>query len=119
MDKQIQRKSINHPDYQRIYSDIIQLKYPEKKQVCQSILEKKQLLALDILKLNQLIFEKIDKETEVFNQKHRSYSKSDIFHILDFQKKHNLNNSQLANYFKLSRNTVAKWKKLFLNKISQ
>lgn len=31
----------------------------------------------------------------------------------DYQKNNNLNSSQLANHFKLSRNTMAKWKKMF------
>ena len=48
------------------------------------------------------------------SQKFRSYKKSDILNILDYQKENGLNNSQLANHFRLSRNTVSKWKKLFL-----
>lgn len=105
-------------NYQQIFRDILDTKYPEKKKVCIPLLQKENLSAMDIVKINTEIFG-ISRETNSFNQKHRSYSKSDIFHILDYQKKHNLNNSQLANYFKLSRNTVAKWKKIFLNKISQ
>ena len=36
--------------------------------------------------------------------------------MLKYQEKHHLNNSQLALYYKISRNSVAKWKKLFLKK---
>ncbi|HUH25918.1 MAG TPA: helix-turn-helix domain-containing protein [Flavobacterium sp.] len=47
------------------------------------------------------------------NQKYRSYDKATIIEILNYQKKNGLNNTQLANHFKLSRNTVAKWERLF------
>ena len=105
-------------NYQQIFRDILDTKYPEKKKVCIPLLQKENLSAMDIVKINTEIFG-ISRENETSNQKHRSYHKSDILKILNYQKKHNLNNSQLANYFKLSRNTVAKWKKIFLNKISQ
>lgn len=105
--------AINKPNYHKIYSDIIYYKYPQKKLICQSILKKKELSVLDILKLNHLIFGMTNREIVIFNQKHRSYGMSDILEILDYQKKHNLNNNQLANHFKLSRNTITKWKKYF------
>jgi DNA-binding transcriptional regulator YiaG len=47
-----------------------------------------------------------------YNQKFRSYKIPDIQKILDYQNKYQLNNSQFANHFQLSRNTVAKWKKM-------
>lgn len=97
-------------NYKTLYTDIINDLYPDKLIQCQEILNKKALNILDILELNKLIFEEEDKN----NQKFRSYSKQDILLILDYQKKHRLNNSQLANHFKLSRNTVAKWKKIFI-----
>ncbi len=110
MDQQIQ---IERPNYKRIYSDILKKKYPKKKEECISILIKEDLLTTDIIELNRKIFG-TTRESEKFNQRHRSYSKSDILKILDHQKKHKLNNSQLANNFQLSRNTVTKWKKLFI-----
>ncbi|SMP94191.1 hypothetical protein SAMN05421679_105273 [Epilithonimonas pallida] len=101
------------PDYKNIYLDILQKKYPHKKEECRILLSKENLSVLNIIELNQRIFGK-DKESMQFNQKHRSYKKSDILNILDYQKKYKLNNCELANHFKLSRNTVAKWKKMFL-----
>ena len=98
------------PDYKTIYTDILNKLYPEKIAECTNLLQKKSLSAIDILWLNERIFGKSDKT----NQKYRSYHKSDILKILDYQKKHKLNNSQLANHFKLSRNTVAKWRKMFI-----
>lgn len=101
------------PDYKRIFLDILQKKYPHKIEEYEALLATENLSILNIINLNESIFDK-DKESEEFNQKLRSYNKSDILQILDFQKKHNLNNTQLARHFKLSRNTVAKWKKIFL-----
>ncbi|WP_228442254.1 helix-turn-helix domain-containing protein [Chryseobacterium nematophagum] len=101
-------------NYHLIFSDILNKKYPEKKKECRRIMEKKELSVLDVIQLNKIIFGPVDKETEEFNQSHRSYTVSSIFQILDFQKKNKLNNTQVALYFKLSRHTVAKWKKKYL-----
>lgn len=105
MDQQTQ---ITKPNYKRIYTDILRNKYPEKEGECISLLRKKNLSSLEIIRLNEKIFGSDN------NSNLRSYHKSDIFQILDYQKEHNLNNSQLANHFKLSRNTITKWKKMFL-----
>lgn len=103
------------PDYKRIYTDIIAMKFPDKKTECEVLLNKPDLSVLDVIELNNKVFGiATDRPTEIFNQKHHSYKRNDILKILDYQKKHTLNNSQLAKHFKLSRNTVAKWKKLFL-----
>lgn len=98
------------PDFNQIYSDIITKKYPHKYKMCENLLVKKDLPALDILKLNSLIFGTSEKNS----QKYRSFKKTDILKMLDYQKKNNLNNTQLALHFKLSRNTVGKWRKIFL-----
>lgn len=98
------------PDYKSIYADIINKKYPEKVNDCNYLLLKANLSAIDIVDLNDKIFG-TNKETSILNQKLRSYSPSDIFEILHYQKINNLNNLQLANHFKISRNTIAKWKK--------
>lgn len=101
------------PDYKRIFNDMIQMKYPEKKEECKNILNKEELSSLDILHLNEKIFGAEDKETQLFNQSHRSYNKDTIIEILKHQKKNNLNNSELARDLKMSRNTITKWKKVF------
>ncbi|WP_317126567.1 helix-turn-helix domain-containing protein [Chryseobacterium nematophagum] len=77
-------------------------------------MDKNNLSALDIIELNKRIFGPLDTETDQFNQRHRSYTEFSIFQILDYQKENKLNNSQLARHFKLSRHTVAKWKKKYL-----
>lgn len=105
------------PDYKKIYSDIIQKKHPDKFEYCKVLLRKPDLSALDIIELNKRVFGNIDILNTKLNQKHRSYSKAAIYEILEYGKNNQYNNSQLARHFKLSRNTVAKWKKLFMTLI--
>jgi hypothetical protein len=103
----------NSPDYKRIFTDIILIKYPDKHDDCKDLLNKNELLALDIINLNQKIFGvSTDKESYYFNQSHRSYNKQAILNILDYQKKNKLNNTQVAMHFSMSRNTISKWKRL-------
>lgn len=104
-------KLMSRPNYRRIYSDIISIKYPDKKEFCENILIKKYLSSMDIMEINKRIFGKVYSYN--LNQRHKSYTKNDILTILNYQKSNNLNNSQLANHFNLSRNTIAKWRKLF------
>lgn len=98
------------PDYVRIYSDIIQMKYPEKYEICKDLLSKKQLDALEVITLNNRIFG-TGKKYLSGNGKYRSYDHKAIMKILNHQRKFNLSNIQLAKHFGLSRNTVSKWKK--------
>ncbi|PWW20585.1 hypothetical protein DEU40_1137 [Chryseobacterium sp. AG844] len=103
------------PNYKLIYQDIIAKKYPYKKAKCDNILNKNELSVLDIIRLNNIIFDNISNEPSTSNQRLRSYDKITILQILDYQKKHRLNNTEIAIKFNLSRNTVSKWKKIFLN----
>lgn len=107
------KQKLESPDYKRIFNDIIQMRYPDKKKECKFLLSKKVLSALDILKLNKKIFGIEDKETMTFNQCHRSYVEEDIIGILEYQKKNKLNNSELAKDLHISRTTIAKRKKIF------
>ncbi|WP_300685412.1 helix-turn-helix domain-containing protein [Chryseobacterium sp.] len=100
------------PDYKRIFKDIILFNYPEKEEECKNMLNKEELSTLDIIYLNQKIFGNENKNTQKLNQSLRSYNKKDIIEILEYQKKNKLNNSELASHFKMSRNTISKWKTL-------
>ena len=104
---------MKNPNYKKIYEDIL-LKYPAKKEQCRTILSKTSFSVKDVITINNIIFPRADQKTQFANQRHRSYDKSSILEILEYQVKNNLNNSELARHFKLSRNTVAKWKKQFL-----
>lgn len=105
------------PNYKKIFTDIIRMKFPHKEKECKNLLSKKEILALDVIKLNQKIFGNQDKETAAFNQSHRSYSKKAIIEILEYQRKKDLSNSQLALQLKMSRSTISKWKRLFQNNL--
>ncbi len=100
----------NQPNYKKIFEDIIRKKclHPEKYSL---MLNKKNFSHLDVIKLNDLIFHKSNKDLSV--RKFRAYNKLTIMEILEYQKKNNINNTELSRYFKLSRNTIAKWKKCF------
>ncbi|WP_159478991.1 helix-turn-helix domain-containing protein [Chryseobacterium sp. 18068] len=102
------------PDYQKIYMDLLKMKFPEKEKDCLPLLNKKNFSQLDVIKLENILFGTTKNDKSLNNGIHRSYDKSTIFKILDYQKKNNLNNSELAKHYGLSRNTVAKWKKYFL-----
>lgn len=104
--------TINTPNYNKIFSDIILFKFPDKMDKCKSLLSKDYLSELDILRLNDYIYSSEDYKSSL-NQKHKSYNKETIIEMLEYQKQNQLNNTQLAIHFKLSRNSVAKWKKLF------
>jgi transcriptional regulator of acetoin/glycerol metabolism len=104
-------KKISQINYKQIYADILSYKYPEKIDKCRFFLEKDSLSSLEVIQLNTLIFGK--NNTSTFNGMYRAYSKETMLKILEYQKVNRLNNTQLAKYFGLSRNTVAKWKKQF------
>ena len=99
-------------DYKRIFCDLLAKKHPERLPEFQDILNKDSLDELDVLTISEKI--SATKKAKSENGKYRSYNKSTILKILDYQKTNQLNNSQLAKHFNLSRNTVAKWKKMFL-----
>ncbi|MDM1554918.1 helix-turn-helix domain-containing protein [Chryseobacterium indologenes] len=102
-------KKKNRPNFKRIYIDMIRLKYPDKTKELLKILDKEILTDYDLLQLNKSLF-----GNQQYNQKLKAYDRETILRILDFQKNNNLNNTQLASHFKLSRNTVTKWKKIFI-----
>ncbi|MCT2409139.1 helix-turn-helix domain-containing protein [Chryseobacterium antibioticum] len=110
MDRKVQERL--KPDYKRIYSDLIELKHPEKKEKCKKILSKEQLSSIDIIRINAIIFGN-NTENISLNQRHRSYDDETVQKILDYQKNNKLSNNQVAKHFKLSRNTVTKWKKIY------
>ncbi|MDP9960841.1 helix-turn-helix domain-containing protein [Chryseobacterium lathyri] len=101
------------PNYKKLYTDIISYKNPKKWKECSFILAKAELTTLDIINLNEIIFTTTDKEISRFNQQHKSYDKNAIIDMLTHQHVNKLNNTQLAIRFKLSRNSVAKWKKKY------
>lgn len=103
------------PNYKNIYTDIICKKYTENKEELLPLLEKKKWTSLDIITIDNKLCALSKKYTNHYeDQKFRSYDKNTILKILDYQKKHNFNNITIAKEFNLSRNTLCKWKKIFI-----
>jgi Fic family protein len=102
------------PDYKQIYTDILKEKFPEKL-IDNTIKHRLERLhsAIDVLNFNQLIFGEPEYAVGFKNQRLRSYDEESILKILSYQKKNKLNNLQISNHFKISRNTITKWKAIF------
>ena len=106
-----QKLKVN-PHYKKIYSDLIASKFPNRLEEFKPYFNKtNQLSAIDVIRINEQLFGiQISKD----NKRLRSYEEKDIREILNYQKNYNLNNTLTAKQFKISRNTVAKWKKVFI-----
>ncbi len=92
---------------------MITLKYPHKLKECKKILQKKEISTIDVISLQGILFGSENISTGQSNQRHKSYDPETVQKILKFQIEKNLSNVQLARHFKMSRNTVGTWKKLF------
>lgn len=112
MDKKTQNRRLG-PDYQRIYRELIQKKFPESLPECETFLNKGNLTFFEIKALNDKLFGIKSREQQLQEQRYRSYDTQTILRMLRYQKKHGLTNTQLADHFKLSRNTVNSWIKTF------
>jgi stress response protein SCP2 len=104
---------MNHPNYNKIYFDLIDRKFPERKEELIPLLSKEIITSLELINVHNKIFIRQSKEVNIFNQKRRSYDEESIKNILQYQISNRLNNRQTAIFFNLSRNSITKWKKLF------
>lgn len=66
----------------------------------------------EILNFNDLIFEQ-SKESLKSNQQLKTYDKKTILKLLQYQKKHDFSTSYMSRQYKISRTTIAKWRKMF------
>jgi|SRR5690554_4799893 len=113
MDAEIQNKrEVSKPDFGRIFKEIA-----EKNNLCDTKIEaisrRKEWNSLDVIKMNEKIFGRASIGSLSFNQKHKAYDKSSIIEILNYQKEYSLNDTEMMKIFKISRNTINKWQKLF------
>ncbi|MBB6369052.1 helix-turn-helix domain-containing protein [Chryseobacterium shigense] len=104
---------MNCPNYNKIYTDLIERKFPEKKEEFAPLLTREIKNSLEIIKINNIIFNRQDKEINFLNQRLRSYDEESIKRVLEYQVSNRLNNREMASLFKFSRNTIAKWRKTF------
>jgi len=106
------KSAVMIPNYRKIYTDMISMKYPEKAALCEKILRKKFLTVMDLIELNGYLSNTLNAD---YNQKLKCYDRDSIFKILEDQKHHRLNNTQAAKKFSVSRNTLCKWKRIYLS----
>lgn len=92
---------------------LLKKKFPDKSSKILPLL-KDHLSVLEIIKINVIIFGKGDNETHKQNQMHKSFDEKTILHILKYQKDNKCSNMELAKKFNLSRNTITKWRKMFI-----
>lgn len=109
---------MSKPNYKQIYTDMITIKHADKLKDCSAVLNKSELSIFDVINLQKKLFGPENNAIGHSNQLLKSYDKPTILKILEYQKKHEMNNAALSRHFMLSRNTVAKWKKLFLNDVT-
>ncbi|WP_131707643.1 helix-turn-helix domain-containing protein [Chryseobacterium angstadtii] len=93
---------------------MLRIKFPDKRKDCEVILAKTKLTDFDILHIESILFKKEKNDVRMKDKRHRSYDIDTICKILAYQKANELNNTQVAARYGLSRNTVASWKKKFL-----
>ena len=101
------------PNYQKIYKEITERFHQDKIQEIKPYLNKKQWNTLDVMSVNNILTD--ENEIQDKDRIHKAYDEQTINAILQHQKEFELNNSELARYFKISRNTVLNWKKRLNN----
>ncbi|SDQ16386.1 hypothetical protein SAMN05421664_0822 [Chryseobacterium soldanellicola] len=105
------------PNYAKIYQDMLKMEHPEKlKDPKIKELLKSLNTTEDVLNFNEKIF-KQSKESLKNNQKLKTYDKKTMLKLLQYQKKHGFSTSHMSRKYKISRTTIAKWKKTFEEEI--
>lgn len=105
------------PNYAKIYQDMLKQDQPDKlKEPKVQALLKNLKTTEDVLNFNELIF-KQSKESLRNNQKLKTYDKKTMLKLLQYQKKHGFSTSFMSKKYKISRTTLAKWKKTFEEEI--
>ncbi len=100
------------PNYSKIYHDLLKEQYPEKlKDSKVKELLKSLNTSDEVIKFNDKIF-KQSKESQENNQKLRTYDKETMLKILNYQKQHGFSSNYISKQYKISRTTIAKWKKI-------
>ena len=99
------------PNYHKIFEDALsEVEDANKIILVKKILQNSNLSHFEILYLSEYIFGKSD------NNKHKSYNLETIKNIIEYQKINNLSNFEISKIFKISRNSLTKWKKMLYEK---
>lgn len=99
------------PNYTRIYLDLIKYKNKENL-VSEALVEKIKNIKFvnDVLEIEKELFKNDNLE---YNQKLKCYDETTVKGFLRYQKANNMTNVELSDQYKISRNTIAKWKKIY------
>lgn len=100
----------NKPDYNKIYKDLINTWFFDQKEELLPLISIDITTSLDVIHINNELFNKTSKGTQNYNQKLRSYDVPSIIKIVDYQRENFLTIKETSELFNVSRNTVAKWK---------
>lgn len=100
------------PNYSKIYHDLLLTEHPEKlKDVKIKELLQNLNTSDEVIKFNEKLFAQ-SKESIENNQKLRTYDKETMLKILNYQKQHGFSSNYISKKYKISRTTLAKWKKI-------
>lgn len=100
------------PNYSKIYHDLLLAEHPEKlKDAKINELLKNLNTSDEVIRFNERLFEQ-SKESVENNQKLRTYDKETMLKILMYQKQHGFSSNYISKKYKISRTTIAKWKKI-------
>ncbi len=104
-------------NYKTLYLDFFRDSELLPKSIKQQLikkLEEDQILSFrTLIHLNTIITENTLQPCNKDSACLKSYDRTFIKDVLDFQKKNELSNVEIALRFKLSRNTVSRWRKIF------
>jgi len=100
------------PNYSKIYHDLLLAEHPEKLKDSKVTELLQNLNTSDeVIRFNEKIF-KQSKESLENNQKLRTYDRETMLKILSYQKQHGFSSNYISKKYKISRTTIAKWKKI-------
>ncbi len=74
-----------------------------------------------LMLVNEMIKNHLSENKDIMEKRYqqlKAYDKEYIEYILYFQRQYNLTNTEISLKFRLSRNTIAKWKKQFKTPIN-
>ena len=116
MDKQASDKENVGPDYYKIFKDMVVQEFPGKINEIEK-LKKNNPTVFDIFSVNEKLFDTKTEKQKKIQQKYRVYNEHTVISILRFKRKKNMNISQLAVHFNISKNTLKKWMKAYSSHI--
>lgn len=110
---------MNYINYKSLYLDFVEHSNLLSKQAKKDLIhrlkqeEKESISFKNLMTMNLIIKNDISQSNDKQIQRLKSYDKDYIQYILEYQNKYKLSNNQVSLEFKLSRNTISKWKKIY------